>query len=50
LKSGNLNLLESYGPVQTCNGIALPLYEHNNNNNNNILPLNKPNQVSFGRE
>jgi hypothetical protein len=24
LKSGSLNLLESYGPVQACNGIALP--------------------------
>jgi len=25
LKSGNLNLLEPSGPVQVCNGIALPL-------------------------
>jgi hypothetical protein len=25
LKSGNLNLLEPLGPVQVCNGIALPL-------------------------
>ena len=25
LKSGSLNLLETSGPVQTCNGIALPL-------------------------
>jgi len=24
LKSGGLNLLEPSGPVQTCNGIALP--------------------------
>jgi hypothetical protein len=24
MKSGNLMLLETYGPVQTCNGIALP--------------------------
>jgi len=24
LKSGSLNLLESSGPVQACNGIALP--------------------------
>ena len=24
LKSGSLNLLESLGPVQACNGIALP--------------------------
>jgi hypothetical protein len=23
LKSGSLNLLENYGPVQVCNGIAL---------------------------
>ena len=26
LESGNLNLLEPSGPVQACNGIALPLY------------------------
>jgi len=25
LKSGSLNLLQSSGPVQACNGIALPL-------------------------
>jgi len=25
LKSGSLNLLEGSGPVQACNGIALPL-------------------------
>jgi hypothetical protein len=25
MKSGNPNLLEPSGPVQTCNGIALPL-------------------------
>jgi len=25
LKYGNLNLLEPSGPVQACNGIALPL-------------------------
>ena len=24
MKYGNLNLLEASGPVQTCNGIALP--------------------------
>jgi len=27
LKSGSLNLLEPSGPVQACNGIALPLLE-----------------------
>jgi len=26
LKFGSLNLLEPSGPVQTCTGIALPLY------------------------
>jgi hypothetical protein len=26
LKSGSLNLLEPYGPVQACNGIASLLY------------------------
>jgi hypothetical protein len=26
LKSGSLNLLERSGPVQACNGIALPLF------------------------
>jgi len=25
MKSGSLNLLEPLGPVQACNGIALPL-------------------------
>ena len=36
LKSGNLNLLEPSGPVQACNGIALPFavsggsWEHTN--------------------
>ena len=28
MKSGNLNLLEPSGPVQACNGIALPLDIH----------------------
>jgi len=28
LKSGIFNLLEPSGPVQTCNGIALPFYIH----------------------
>ena len=28
LKSGNLNLLEPSGPVQGCNGMALPLSAH----------------------
>ena len=28
MKSGNLNFLESSGPVQACNGTALPLYVH----------------------
>jgi len=26
LKSGSLNLLEPSGPVQACNGIAIPLF------------------------
>jgi len=26
LKSGNLRLLETSGPVQACNGIALPFF------------------------
>jgi len=25
MKSGNLNFLEPYGPLQACNGTALPL-------------------------
>jgi hypothetical protein len=29
LKSGSLSLLEPSGPVQACNGIALPLRLHN---------------------
>jgi hypothetical protein len=28
LKSGSLKLLEPSGPVQACNGIALPLPSH----------------------
>jgi len=30
LKSGSLNLLEPSGPVQACNGIALPLTVNRN--------------------
>jgi hypothetical protein len=30
LKSGNLNPLETYGIVQACNGIALPLFINRN--------------------
>jgi len=26
MKSGNLNFLEPSGPLQACNGTALPLY------------------------
>jgi len=33
-KSGNLNFLESSGPVQACNGIALPFTVTN-------IPTNK---------
>jgi hypothetical protein len=29
LKCGNLNLLETSGPLQACNGIALPFTEKN---------------------
>jgi len=28
LKSGSLNLLEPSGPVQACNGIALPFFKN----------------------
>jgi len=28
MKSGSLNLLEPSGPVQVCNGIALPFIEN----------------------
>jgi len=45
LKSGSLNLLEPSGPVQACNGIALPLpftihkedTDDDDDNNNNVL-------------
>jgi len=30
MKSGSLNFLEHSGPVQACNGTALPLLLHNN--------------------
>jgi len=26
MKSGNLNFLETYGPLQACNGTDLPIY------------------------
>jgi len=28
MKSGNLNFLEPSGPLQSCNGTALPFYQH----------------------
>ena len=28
MKSGNLNFLESSGPIQACNGTALPFITH----------------------
>jgi len=31
MKSGNLNFLETSGPLQVCNGTALPLYVYINN-------------------
>ena len=31
MKSGNLNFLESSGPLQACDGTALPLYKTANN-------------------
>ena len=34
-KSGKLNFLEPSGPVQACNGTALPFKKHNN-----LLSLN----------
>jgi hypothetical protein len=37
-KSGSLNLLESSGPVQACNGIALPL-NVNSQSLDSLLPL-----------
>jgi hypothetical protein len=36
MKSGNLNFLEPSGPLQACNGTALPF----NNNNNKFLETN----------
>jgi len=40
LKSGSLNLLEPSGPVQACNGIALPLPFYNIcKNKSNFLRL-----------
>jgi len=32
LKSGSLNLLEPSGPVQACNGIAIPLHQFSTSN------------------
>jgi hypothetical protein len=33
IKSGSLILLEPSGPLQPCNGIALPIDDEENNNN-----------------
>jgi hypothetical protein len=35
MKSGNLNFLETSGPLQACNGIALSLYKGNRVTRNN---------------
>jgi len=32
MKSGNLNFLEPSGPLQACNGTALPLYDNEKEN------------------
>jgi hypothetical protein len=37
MKSGNLNFLETSGPLQARNGTALPFNNNNNNNNNNTI-------------
>jgi len=37
LKSGSLNLLEPSGPVQACNGIALPFTFKGTKNGNGIF-------------
>ena len=36
LKSGSLNLLEPSGPVQACNGLALPFYSLSENGTRNL--------------
>jgi len=46
-KSVSLNLLEPSGPVQACNGIALPLYICSLNSVENVLPVCL---VYFGRQ
>ena len=43
LKSGSLNLLEASGPVQACNGIALPLPI------NNLCPIRRSSRLKRQR-
>ena len=43
LKSGSLNLLEPSGPVQACNGIALPLPY-----SNGVSPQKSSNKLCLG--
>jgi hypothetical protein len=50
LKSGSLNLLEPSGPVQACNGIALPLLCHKGKKSRVSMlrkPLSSPVTISL---
>jgi hypothetical protein len=39
MKSGNLNFLEPSGPLQACNGTALPLPYAKSEHNEGIIPV-----------
>jgi len=49
MKSGNLNFLEPSGPLQACNGTALPLPIHNSRIRNYALHDMTLLQMSFSR-
>jgi len=49
VKSGNLNFLESSGPLQASNGTDLPLPFSSNNNNDNNNNNNNYNKVAESR-
>ena len=46
MKSGNLNFMEPSGPLQACNGIALPFYpghgHHGNVSLQGKIPMVEP--------
>jgi hypothetical protein len=47
MKSGNLNFLEPSGPLQACNGTALPLPLYDSENVNTIVDATPNKDVNY---